>query len=105
MFGYPVQYAEGSCYVCNSKRKYAAQDLTFAVIPCHTPAQARAICRAAPFLQMTEGERIRAIVSTIADDQRHDENTFLRSAFEADARAYLRARVVLRAMGLGGASK
>lgn len=89
MFGYPAQYAEGSCYVCNSKRKYAAQDLTFAVLPCHTAAQAKAICRAAPFLQMTEGEKEQVLTMALID-------SWAGGSFHDVARA------CLRAMGLGG---
>ena len=42
MWAYPAQYKDGSAYDCGSKH-YASQDLCVAVIPCATPAEARAV--------------------------------------------------------------
>lgn len=65
--------------------------IPLAVIPCHTPAQAKQIVRAAEFLRLSTEDKVERI-------RRHLAQNWTGS-YEEDARA------VLASMGMGGASK
>lgn len=76
-------------------------DVPGAFIPCHTPAQAKQLVKAAEFLRLPEEEKVDKLARALhggswtfdvgPDDSRHVY--------------YDNARAVLSAMGMGGASK
>lgn len=81
-------------------KKQIDTQLPTALVPCHTPAQARAICKAAPFLRMTEGEQVEVVAKWLNAEASGKE--FRPFFMDVDRR---RAKSLLHAMNLGGASK
>lgn len=76
-------------------------DYPVAVIPCHTPAQARRIVGAAKFLTMSEDEQVERAAEAISDSKfREGIFHLLAEELKNEYRQY--ARAVLRAMGMGG---
>lgn len=82
-----------------------------AFIPTATKAQARQIIKAAPFLRMKEGERVEALARAVDGGAFH-ENESVRdlhcapyTVVRRQDEAREKAKAVLRAMNLGGASR
>lgn len=67
-----------------------------------TKAQARAICKAAPFLRMTEGEQLEIAGEALYSDANWS-STWAETTAQVCQGYKLQARAVLAAMGMGGA--